>query len=201
MTESSPIIVNDQVIRVHAEGMAWERAARLGDVISIVSEAFPTISVMAAEFTAGWKQAQVESIVGEDSTEEELATALQAIGEPPTEQLIAVLFPAIWKVAREEILQLLSILTVSDQELFDADDQGGEQAVNARIEAQAKLLKRAQLKDLIALVTEAVPAVMAQFESVSSALSQSAEGKAQKKPAAKKKSPSSQSAPASSPKS
>ena len=200
MTESSPIIVNDQVIRVHAEGMCWERAARLGDVISIVSEAFPTISVMAAEFTAGWKQAQVESIVGEDSNEEELATALQAIGEPPTEQLIAVLFPAIWKVAREEILQLLSILTVSDQELFDADDQGGDEAITARLNEQARLLKRAQLKDLIALVTEAVPAVMSQFESVSSALGD-ASGKAQKKPAAKKKSPSSQNAPASSPKS
>ena len=200
MNESSPIIVNDQVIRVHAEGMAWERAARLGDVISVVSEAFPTISVMAAEFTAGWKQAQVESIVGEDSNEQELVSALKAIGEPPTEQLIAVLFPAIWKVAREEILQLLSILTVSDQELFDADDQGGDEAITARLNEQATLLKRAQLKDLIQLAAGSFPAVMSQFESVSSALGD-ASGKAQKKPAAKKKSPSSQNEPALSPKS
>jgi hypothetical protein len=198
---SETIIINDQVIRVHAEGMAWERAARLGDVLSTVSEAFPIISMQAAEFTAGWKQAQVEAIVDENADPEALAIALEAVGEPPTEQLIAVLFPSVWGVARSEILDLLSILTVSDKELFDADDQGGDEAIKARLDEQAKLLKRAQLKDLIQLVTEAIPAVMSQFESVSSALGD-ASGKVQaKKPAAKKKSPSGPSAAATSAKS
>ena len=73
---SETIIINDQVIRVHAEGMCWERAARLGDVLSTVSEAFPIISMQAAEFTAGWKQAQVEAIVDENADPEALAIAL-----------------------------------------------------------------------------------------------------------------------------
>lgn len=169
---SEKIIIGDKAVQVNAD-MAWERAARVGDILAEASESIPAIMLAASEFSNAYRQEAALQIVGDTANDDELAEALESVEGPPLEQQIAVLFPAVWKIARSEILQLLAILTVTDQDLFDADDKNGDAGIEERLNEQAKLLRRAQLGDLIKLAIDAIPAVTGQIEEVSKALGES----------------------------
>lgn len=177
MSESDkPIVIGDTAVRIHPD-MAWERAARVGDILADTSEAVPAIMLMMSEFDNAYRQQAAMELVPDTASEDELADALASVEGPPLEQQIAVIFPAVWKVARSEILQLLAILTTTDQDLFDADDKAGDAGIEERLNQQAKLLRRAKLGDLIALAIDAIPAVMGQIEEVSKALGENNLGK------------------------
>ena len=71
---------------------------------------------------------------------------------PTSQEISLAAFPVVLDVAEQQAIRLLALIALSNRELEDADNEGGEDAVDQAIEAKAKtLVHRAHAEQLLEL--------------------------------------------------
>jgi len=79
---------------------------------------------------------------------------------PSDEQRYLRGFNAAFQLARDQVLQLMALVLVDDDRLYDVDDQGGEEAVKELLLKEGRLLfRKATIGELIDLASTAFEVV------------------------------------------
>jgi hypothetical protein len=172
-----------------------EKVMRITDYISEVLEELPEIFQDVETFQSEYKISHREIMTREEFENPEYSAVVEALGftaedfedstkvvtdevsgdtglpfykSPDDFQTIAHVFPKVWKVARENLVDLCALITITDGELEEHDRRG---AVNGLIKERAHFIKyNAQLDELLSILSIGLVIVKDQIESASKSL-------------------------------
>lgn len=171
---SSVVIDGESVTIPRFTGFKTTRVTRL---LATIGKAYPDVLTDVAEFTRAYESSHAIRITPDMAKMPRFARwklkpadfgekGYVEIPQSPSgqAQLIKV-FPTIVEKAQTEATQILALVIMSNRALEEADEQGGDEAVDALIAAEArKLLHRADIPELLEIAIAAFETVRANFD-------------------------------------
>lgn len=152
------------------------KIARAGRLIAAITEAYPGIVSDVAAFTREYESQNAARVTPDMAKMPRFKRwnlkpadfgdkgFLEIPTSPTTREQVIAAFPKVFKVAERDVTQLLALVVLSNQELAETDEEGGDEGVDALIEKRArKLLHEAQFEQLIAVAIVAANVLQEQF--------------------------------------